>query len=280
MRADFYEEYKRIEREHWWFIGRRRIILSVLASVVGPHLFPRGDRASVRTARVLDIGLGSGVMLGYLEAFADVVGCDIEWAALLGAKSGWGDEEDTGAGKRLVQADARRLPFRPESFDLVTMFDLLEHVVEDTSVLGEVFCVLRPGGFVCMTVPMHPWLWGNQDLISGHVRRYRPGEVERKMKAVGFTILYRSYFNTILFPVVVLVRLFFRRFHRGHRYPAVETAPESATGIVSDFSMTKPGRLNDFLAWVFSQEARWLRRWRFPVGVSFLCVGRRTKSPP
>ncbi len=279
MRSDFYEEYRRIEREHWWFIGRRAIILTVLPHVIGPELYRPGVRVSADTLRVLDIGIGSGVMLEYLEAFGEVVGCDKHRVALLGAGDGEGSREANVKGvtdaavreRLLVQADARRLPFRSGSFDLVTMFDLLEHVEDDTSVLWEVSRVLRPDGFACATVPMHPWLWGNQDLISGHVRRYRSGELEKKMEAVGFTV-YRTYFNTILFPVVVVVRLFqrWRAWIRGGKSAAWDTER-----VVSDFSLTKPGWLNDFLAWLFSQEARLLQRWRFPVGVSLFCLGRR-----
>jgi len=259
MRQDFYEEYTRIEREHWWFIARRKILLTILRRFVPlPNTL-----CSVSVARhplVLDIGIGSGVMLEQLGEFGEVIGCDRERAAL--------SFSFPNAAGRIIQGEAEHLPFRSETLDLITLFDLLEHTTEDQTVLCDVARVLRPGGFLCVTVPVHQWLWGNQDIISRHVRRYRLGELECKVNRAGLRILYRTYFNTFLFPVVVFVRLC-KRCGEMFGGDSWKLDPDR---VRSDFSMTKPGRLNDFLAWVFSQEARWLRFSRFPVGVSLLCL--------
>lgn len=261
MRHDFYEEYARIESQHWWFIGRRRIILTVLDRYASGRL-----RNEARSPVVLDVGIGGGVMLQYLETFGQVLGCDRERVALF--------YSFPKAGGRVVQAEAENMPFRRESLDLVTLLDLLEHTEDDEKVLQDVGRVLRPKGFLCVTVPAHRWLWGNQDVISGHKRRYAPGELERKIEAAGLCIVYRSYFNTFLFPLIALVRL--------TRHCKALIHGERTVGdpnrVVSDFSMTKPGRLNDTLAWIFSQEARWLRRWHFPAGVSLLCLAEKSKQ--
>ncbi len=313
MRPDFYEEYARIESGHWWFIARRRIILTILNRFVPKHAQapPNGVEgatpnsvcllaqefnswASREPPLVLDIGIGSGVMLGYLEASGRVIGCDRERAALRNVECGVRNAECgvlPTAHFPLVQAEAEHLPFKSASLDLVTLLDLLEHTEDDESVLGDVGRVLRPGGFLCATVPAHQWLWGNQDLISRHVRRYQPGELERKIEAASLCILYRTYFNTFLFPLVALIRLIRRiphpSIHSGQQRPRqagalLNSTPHSSfltshscDRVRSDFSMTGPGRLNDLLAWIFSQEARWLRRWRFPVGVSLLCVAQK-----
>lgn len=258
MRQDFYEEYAGIELEHWWFVARRQIVLTVLR-----RYLPKGFEGEGTVPLVLDVGIGSGVMLQYLETFGQVFGCDRAWAALL-----YSFPKTAG---QVVQAEAERLPFKPESLDLVTLLDLLEHTVDDERVLRDVGRVLRPNGFLCATVPAYRWLWGNQDLISRHVRRYQPGELERKIRMVGLKIVYRSYFNTFLFPFVALIRL----ARRCSGLVCGRSAGLDPDRVASDFSMTKPGRLNDTLAWIFSQEARWLRRWRFPVGVSLLCLAQK-----
>jgi SAM-dependent methyltransferase len=214
-------------------------------------------------------------MLRYLEAFGQVVGCDRERAALVPSFLKAVPPNGVGGGTQVVQAEAEHLPFKPESLDLVTMLDLLEHIADDRGVLSDVGRILRPKGILCVTVPVYRWLWGNQDLISRHVRRYQPGELERKIEAAGLCILYQTYFNTFLFPVVAMIRLIRRgRALLGGCYAGLD--PDR---LPSDFSMTKPGRLNDALAWIFSQEARWLRRWRFPMGVSLLCLAQKPAAP-
>ncbi|MFH1742536.1 MAG: methyltransferase domain-containing protein [bacterium] len=260
MRPDFYEEYAHIELHHWWAIARRKIILTVLN-----HYVPR-----ISSQRVLDLGIGSGVMLTHLDSFGQIIGCDPERAALNFVNTRF--REDSNSTREegtenfpLVQGQAQHLPFQNESLDLITSLDVLEHIVDDETVLREIERVLRPGGTACVAVPMYPWLWGNEDLISHHVRRYRGGELEKKIETAGLQIIYRTYFNTLLFPIIAIVRLFQRWLHPS---PDADRVP-------SDFSLTKPGLLNDALAWLFSQEARWIRHFNLPFGVSLLCVARK-----
>src|SRR5204862_1986998 len=69
----FYAEYAEIQDRHWWFVGRRRLIGAVLASDLP---------ASASGRRVLDLGCGTGTMLGELRRFGDVHGVDTEPAAV------------------------------------------------------------------------------------------------------------------------------------------------------------------------------------------------------
>jgi hypothetical protein len=106
-------------------------------------------------------------------------------------------------------------------------------------------------------------MWGRQDVINHHKRRYRARELARLFHGAGLEILRLTYLNTFLFPVVAAVRL------------ARKVIPEKNGELVSDFSMTKPGRVNDLLARFFSLEAPVIARWNLPVGVSLLCLARR-----
>jgi SAM-dependent methyltransferase len=243
MREDFYAEYFRIEDRHWWFIGRRRIVLTLLAA----HLAGGGDAGR----RVLDLGCGTGTMLAHLRRFGEVEGVDADERAVKFCRS---------RGERRVQLlQAPTLPFPDHAFDLVTALDVLEHIEDDEGALREVARVLRPGGTLLATVPAYGWMWGAQDEISHHFRRYTAGQLRKLIGRVRFETERLTYFNTILFPPIAAIRVA-RRVWRG----------ESDTR--SDFEMTQPGVVNRMLAGVFSSEARWLLHRDLPVGVSLLAV--------
>jgi hypothetical protein len=73
----------------------------------------------------------------------------------------------------------------------------LEHVGEDKTALGKIFSLLEPGGRLLLLVPSHPWLYGSIDKHLGHHRRYGKKELENKLEAVGFKVVFMKYFNRI-----------------------------------------------------------------------------------
>jgi SAM-dependent methyltransferase len=89
------------------------------------------------------------------------------------------------AGGRAVQASGASLPFRAQSFDAVLAFEVLEHIEEDQHVLDEMARVLRPGGIVAVSVPLHAALWSELDEACAHVRRYEPGDLWGKLRKAG-----------------------------------------------------------------------------------------------
>lgn len=109
-----------------------------------------------------------------------------------------------------LQLDARRLPFC-EEFDVIGAFDVVEHIREDDVVLRRAFTALKAGGAIILTVPQHMWLWSAADETAGHVRRYRRGELERKLRVVGFEIVRSTSFVSLLLPLLALSRLSKRR---------------------------------------------------------------------
>ena len=102
--------------------------------------------------------------------------------------------------------DVRAIPAR-NAFDLVGAYDVLEHLVEDQAVMREVHAALVPGGGFIATVPQHPWLWSNVDDISCHVRRYRRGELESKLRSAGFEVIFSSSYGVTLPPLMLASRL-------------------------------------------------------------------------
>ncbi len=244
MRESFYDEYFRLEDRHWWFVGRRQIILAVLAAHLDP--MPAGDR------RILDMGCGTGASLRHLRRFGGVDGVDVDERAVGFCRARGEDRV------QLLESDV--LPFPDDSFDLLTALDVLEHIDDDRGALREIGRVLRPGGMLLATVPAYGWMWGPQDEISHHFRRYGTADLRRKIIESGLELQRISHFNSILFPAIALVRV-------------VRRLGPTPGEVRSDFELTKEGRVNSMLARVLSSEAGWLRRRRnLPVGVSIMAL--------
>jgi 2-polyprenyl-3-methyl-5-hydroxy-6-metoxy-1,4-benzoquinol methylase len=247
MEERFYAEYYEFEDRHWWFLGRRAIVLSLLAA----HLPPENG---VRR-RILDVGTGTGAMLGPLGRFGDTEGIDAE-------------EEAVRACRRRGAANVRHydgttIPVDDGTFDVVTVLDVIEHVEDHIALVAEVRRVTRPGGKVMVTVPAFRFLWGPQDEISHHHRRYVRPELRSVLERAGLEIERLSYFNTFLFPPIAAVRLLRR-------------APASPATARSDFGIgASRTRLNRLLTRVFAGEAALLRHMDMPVGVSLVGVARR-----
>lgn len=243
MQESFYEEYAQIEATHWWFEGRRAIFDRLLRSLHLP-----------RQSRLVDLGCGTGANLNFLTAYGQAIGLD------------WGAAAARYSRRRtavpVLRGDVTTLPFRTNSVDLVTAFDLIEHIDDDQGCAREIARVCRPGGYVLATVPAYPWMWGRQDTINHHKRRYRADEFANLFRDNGLEIVRFTYLNTLLFPVVAAVRVF-RRF-----------VPDKGE-LVSDFAMTKPGPMNSLLGKFFGLESHLIGRWNLPVGVSLLCLARK-----
>jgi ubiquinone/menaquinone biosynthesis C-methylase UbiE len=243
-----YAQLREIESGHWWFQGRRHLLLAALT------------RLRLEAAAILDVGCGAGTNLDLLsEHFA---GCTIHGVDVEREPLGFSREVRD---LPVYQADVAKLPFREASFDLVTALDTLEHFADDASALRELHRVCKPGGTLLVTVPAFPLLWGSVDDIGHHHRRYRRRELLEKLQTAGFSPTLVRYFNTFLFPPIAVVRLLHRA--RPRRQSEGQT-------LRSDFDVVKSGPLNALLAAIFSLESR-LLAWRMPFGVSLLCAARR-----
>ena len=72
--------------------------------------------------------------------------------------------------------------------------------------INESYRVLSEGGIFILTVPAFKFLWGIQDMVTGHKRRYSRREIMNKLKEAGFDILKSSYFNFFLFFPILIAR--------------------------------------------------------------------------
>ena len=142
--------------------------------------------------------------------------------------------------------------------EVVLLLDVIEHVDDDGAALAAARRAVAAGGLLVVTVPAYRWLWSGHDEVLGHRRRYTAAGLRAVVERAGFSVLRVSYFNSLLFPMVALVRLWKGlRGDRGHdlRRPA---AP-----------------LNRLLERVFAFERHLVPRVALPFGASLLLIGRR-----
>src|SRR5258708_30650988 len=145
---------------------------------------------------------------------------------------------------KVSQGAAESLPYEDGAFDLVTGLDVVEHLDDDVAGLKEMRRVLRPGGRAVLFVPAFMFLWGVQDDISHHRRRYTLPELKRKLREAGLTVERATYAKLTFFAPILIGLLLMRP--SGWR-------PASANNITI-------GALNGLLGRVFSVESWWLRR--------------------
>ncbi|MEO7158344.1 MAG: class I SAM-dependent methyltransferase [Vicinamibacterales bacterium] len=242
MNPDAYLEMADTEARHWWFAGRR----AVLASLIGQFELPAN-------ARILEIGAGTGGNLRMLSAFGKVSALEMDASARAIATEKTGGQVDIRAG--FCPTD---IPFGGEKFDLICLFDVLEHIDDDVGTLVEVKKLIAEGGHVLMTVPAHRWLWSAHDEFLHHKRRYTASELRGKVAAAGLRLERMSYYNTLLFPLAVVVRLK-ERFLKGPSAQGRDVPPEP---------------INRLFAHLLSAERFALRKFNLPYGVSLLGVLR------
>jgi SAM-dependent methyltransferase len=162
---------------------------------------------------------------------------------------------DKGYGK-VTRGDACALPFPDASFDLVLATDIIEHVDDDVLALGEIRRVLKPGGRVLVTVPAFPILWGLQDEIGHHKRRYRMAELVTRIGQADLVVHRRFHFNYLLFLPILLARRIIAVF--GIR-------------LQNENEVNSP-LINRVLSWVFRFDVWTAPKVKPPFGVSCLAV--------
>ncbi len=238
-----YEEMFENEENYWWFVGTRNIIFTQINKFIGKN----------NNLTILDIGCGTGIVIKRLEKYGKVFGIDTSDESI-------GFCKKRGI-KSAIKADAANLPFNDNTFDLITVLDVLEHIKNEEIAISEIYRVLKNNGKVIVTVPSYNFLWSDHDIVSHHFRRYRIGNVRYKFLKNNFTILKASYYNMILFPFIAIIRLFKNLFKKLIRYNKKGT----------DIS-NLPRALNQVLLFLLNIEASILRKVTLPVGVSILLV--------
>ena len=200
---DSFRKLAALEDANFWFQARNELLLWALN-----HYF-------AKPAQYAEIGCGTGYVLRAVEqAFpeTEIVGTELFVEGLKFAAQRCHRSS-------LVQLDARAIPYRNQ-FDVVGIFDVLEHIEDDEAVLKQIEKSLAYGGGVLITVPQHQWLWSSVDEAACHVRRYSAKELANKVEIAGFEIVRSTSFVSLLLPMMVVARFVSRK------KPAADAAAE------------------------------------------------------
>jgi len=243
MERKVYEQMAQLDRRHWWFTARRRILDGVIERIVKPP----------KDARILELGAGTGHNLAMLSRFGTVEASELDPIAR--------ELASERLGRPVVAAALPDLSMFPaDSYDLVALLDVLEHVPDDKGSLRAIYGLLKPGAALLLTVPINPWMWSAHDVAHHHHRRYRKDEIRKLAEDGGFVIELLSPFNSLLFPPIAAVRLVGKLTGKDDSDDAMPSAP-----------------VNTILDTVFGLERSLIGRVPMPFGVSLVAVLRRPR---
>ncbi len=245
------QQLAELEAGHWWFRGRRTLCLAL----------EEATRGSQPLGRVLDIGAGVGGFLPSLKPLGGALHHLDAHTEHLSACRNRGYAHG-------VQADAGRLPYRTGSFDLVCLFDVLEHLDDDCKALKEVSRVLTPGGRVLIHVPAHPILFAQNDRVAGHRRRYKRRSLRQAAERAGLEVERLTGSDLLLLPVIVVAVLTLK---------GLEALGLGKQRAHTNLSWKLPAWVNQVCAWIYCQEARCVKRFDLPTGHSLAMVARPPK---
>jgi 2-polyprenyl-3-methyl-5-hydroxy-6-metoxy-1,4-benzoquinol methylase len=192
MEQSIYELLDEVQEDHWWFLGRKKIIRQLI------------EKFSVKqqSLAIADVGCGFGAHLDMLTQFGNVAALELNEEALSKINSKW----PAGNVKPIKWKSPEPLA---ERFDLMLLADVLEHIPDDKEAVDWMWQHLNPGGQVLITVPAHQLLWTEMDDVCHHYRRYSKAQLKQLFES-KFEIKYLSFYNSTLFPVKLLFVLLAR----------------------------------------------------------------------
>jgi SAM-dependent methyltransferase len=189
-----YERMHAVEDRMWWYRGLRMLTADLLV---------RALRRSTASGPVLDAGCGTGGMLARLGE--DVAGrCtigleyDAVAATLAAAKSA----------RPVTAGSVTEMPLDDKTIGAYVSLDVLCHGgVDPELAVKEAHRCLRPGGIAVFNLPAYAWLLSAHDRRVHNIRRFTRRQARSLLTRHGFGVQRSSYWNTLLFPLMVLHRL-------------------------------------------------------------------------
>jgi SAM-dependent methyltransferase len=246
MQSHHYPILYQVEETHWWYVGRRRIIQYLIERICTTLNNPN--------PRILDVGCGTGANLKMLSDYGSAEGVDISPQAVDFCRERGLDSVKLGA--------IEQLPYEDDSFEIVTALDVVEHLDDDLAGLREMRRVLRRDGRLLVFVPAFMFLWGVQDDVSNHRRRYTLPGLLKAVEAAGFSVEWSSYANISFFLPVLLVRSVMR-------WLGLRADTEYGINI---------SLMNGPFSALFAAERFVFKHGGLPFGVSAVCIARPLKE--
>jgi SAM-dependent methyltransferase len=175
--------------DNFW-IRRRFDVLKRLSN----HLLCQGVTAA-------EVGCGNGLLQRHVEEEygAEVTGFDLNEGAL---------KKNLSRISPVYCYDVRQRSqqFRSK-FEVIFLFDVLEHIEEQAAFLDAVSFHLKETGTLIVNVPAYQWLYSDYDKVAGHFRRYSIGEFKDIAESSGLAVHSYTYWGLPLVPLVVLRKI-------------------------------------------------------------------------
>ena len=246
-----HDELFLIEGKSWWFKQRNAFIEA------GINRFPPSENT------IVDLGGGNGFVASHLES------CGFEVALFEPGAQGIENAKRRGL-KNLVCAPVNSTTVKPNSISAIGLFDVLEHISDESSFLNELQEVLKNDGILYITVPAHNFLWSSADEDAGHFRRYNKNSIKNVLADNGFDVVFVSYFFRFLSLPIFLFRTLPSKFLR-------KKQPQSVTK-TSNFIV--PKFVERIVSLIYDIEIRKFSRSKIRHGASIFIVAtpaRHTK---
>ena len=246
MQEQFYHTLATAQATHWWYSARRTLLKHILTTEL---------ECGIPDGPLYDLGCGVGCNLETLAKFRPTIGIDPSTEAVTLCRKLCGENNNIS----ILQSSAEAvLSIGTPDPGIVVLTDVLEHVKEDGECIKNISMRLPPDGLLIITVPAFEFLWGPSDVTSHHFRRYRKPQLKALVEPY-FSVKLLTYFNTFLFPPILVGRVFERIFNR----PGDEGA-----GV-------PPPWLNRTLQTIMEAEIPLIKCGVLPFGVSLLAVLRK-----
>lgn len=238
MDRDVYNRMSELENHHWWFSARRDIISTLISRIVSP----------ADGIKILEVGCGSGGNLLMLQKFGFVDAFEVDLSSREAAKMKSGLDIQYGV-------LPNEIPFKSQRYELIALFDVLEHVETDTISLSVLSDLLTPEGKILVTVPAFPLFWSRHDQKHHHFRRYTKRTLADTARKASMKVEFSFYFNSLLLPLVLVSRGVKKLMHK-------ETPDETLP----------PDWLNWLLRRIFAWERHMIGKLSVPIGFSLGAV--------
>ena len=240
-----YDAENSLEKYHWWYVTRRSILKNICDNYI----------KNKKELSILEIGCGSGGNLSFLSKYGELHAMETDDFAIKNAKS-----------KKICEVRKGMLPDNipyAKSFDIICLFDVLEHIQDDKLSLQAIYKYLNSNGKIILTVPAYMFLWSGHDIASHHKRRYTKNQISMLLKSAGFKKCYSSYYFSILFTILGPIRFIQRLFN--------------INNVKHD--IRKENRfLNYLMIKIFSIESKLLPYFSLPFGVSIVTIAAKNSD--
>lgn len=195
MQPSYVRQYLDLWHHHWWWRARHHLVLRQLEDLTGR------STAGRRRLRILDVGCCGGVAFDDWSRFGEVWGVEPD-ERLAASTPKWSH--------RVTRASLADFRAPGETFDLILLLDVLEHIEDDAGALDRLTELLAPGGLLLVTVPALMLLWSAHDEANAHFRRYRKSALVARLRQAGLEPVDARYFFTWSCGLLLLRRFFAR----------------------------------------------------------------------